>query len=277
MAKSFRTIGRHLGKMRIFLLIALLSFLVGAVEGFIFHARLSQSMASQQGQLSMIRLSRENEVLPGSELFPEKKGPYIPSGLSAEEYSKIKKDDSDRVKTLNLGAWGPRFKRSDVPDGDWMVIPSLWTRGFNAQPQGAATGRLPSTYEGSEGRIALAATFLRNWFPALLLSFIFIDTLATAVAMSRIANLTSRQTLMTILKVPSLKGSLPVHLSSILKAGALKLTAMALVAPVMVNVLDSANRRRLWSNRRTIGLGAGLSLGSLSLWAFVLRLKTFLG
>ena len=57
-----------------------------------------------------------------------KKG-YVPSGLSREEYAAIRKKEADKEKKMNYGAWGPRFFRTDRPDGDWMVMPNLWTFG----------------------------------------------------------------------------------------------------------------------------------------------------
>jgi hypothetical protein len=259
--------------MRSFQTIALLFFVVTATEGFSSQVRVAQCATSQSSCLAAMMISSSGkEVQPGSDLFPGK-SPYVPGGLSAEEYSKLKKDEANQLKKMNFGAWGPRFKRTDAPDGDWMVMTNLWTNGFNSQREGVATGKSSSTYGGSESPIVLAARFLRSKFPALLLSFIFFDTLTTAIAMSRTANLTARQAILTILKVPSLK-ALSLHLSSILKMQTLKLAAVTLLAPAMGNILEIVSRRRLWSTRRTIGVCTSLSLGTLSLWAVVLRLAT---
>ena len=245
--------------------IAFCLFFVAVVEGFAGQTWLTRCANPMEVRLAAI-WSRGSKLQQSSELV-NGRGPYVPSGLSTEEYAKIKKKEADRLKKLNYGAWGPRFKRSDVPDGDWMVMPSLWTNGFNAQPRGSSL----STNEGISSYIALAATVLRNMLPALLLSLIFIETMTTAFAMSRSSNLTARQALLTVLKVPSLT-QLSLHFSSILKKASLKLAAIALVAPVMGSVLERVNRKRLWSNRKTIGVCVGVSLGSLSLWVLILRL-----
>lgn len=254
--------------------IGLFFFVVASAEGFVGQKRLAKCAKPNRSSLAAIRASGK-DVQPGTELFPGK-GPYVPAGISAEEYSKMKKDEADRLKKMNFGAWGPRFKRTDTPDGDWMVLSSLWTKGYNPQLQGVATGKSSSTYDGSESPIVRAFGFLRNKFPAFLLSFILLDTLTTAFAMYRTANLTARQAVLIMLKVPSIKALSLQLSSSILKTQIPKLAAVMLLTPAMGNLLDCVNRRRLWSNSRTIGVCAGVSFVSVALWAFVLRFVTAL-
>lgn len=84
---------------------------------------------------TLLKANRKiNGVIPGSELFPEAGSSYIPSGLSAKEWEDIKRKEQKQMKNKDLGAWGPRFAKSEVPTGDWMVTPNLWTRGFSTQP-----------------------------------------------------------------------------------------------------------------------------------------------
>jgi hypothetical protein len=82
-------------------------------------------------------------------------GNYVPSGLSAEEYEKLKQAEEAHQKSMNYGLWGPRFQPSEVPDGDWMVMPHLWTRG--AVDVEASKGR------GMEEEQTL--TFLQHYAP----------------------------------------------------------------------------------------------------------------
>jgi hypothetical protein len=69
---------------------------------------------------------------PGSELFPAAGSSYIPSGLTEKEWNEIKRKERKELEKKDFGAWGPRCAKSDRPEGDWMVMPSLWTRGFNS-------------------------------------------------------------------------------------------------------------------------------------------------
>lgn len=66
-----------------------------------------------------------DSFLPG---FPWN-GPYIPDGLSKEEYQRLKQEESERVSRMNYGAWGPRFRRTSTPEGDWMLDRQLWITG----------------------------------------------------------------------------------------------------------------------------------------------------
>ena len=74
---------------------------------------------------------------PGSELFPTAGSSYVPSGLTEKEWNEIKRKERQELEKKEFGAWGPRFARSERPDGDWMITPNLWTRGFNANNNGA--------------------------------------------------------------------------------------------------------------------------------------------
>jgi hypothetical protein len=56
--------------------------------------------------------------------------------LTEKEWNEIKRKERKELEKKDFGAWGPRFARSDRPDGDWMVVPSLWTRGFNSNSIG---------------------------------------------------------------------------------------------------------------------------------------------
>ena len=57
--------------------------------------------------------------------------PYIPDGLTEEQYRSIKQNEIAQKRSMNLGAWGPRFKRMNSdPDNNWFNLPSLWTNGY---------------------------------------------------------------------------------------------------------------------------------------------------
>jgi hypothetical protein len=239
------------------------------VEGFSSVAgmriRIEQHRSSTS--LNVERLNVRSES-PGSELFPGK-GPYVPSGLSAEQYSKIKKDEEEKMKRMNFAAWGPRFKRSEVPAGDWMVMPYLWTNGFNApRPRGH------SDYFSEKTTIppivSRTAFFVREKIRALLLAFILLDTLTTAFAMCKSPNLTAKQAAILILRAqPFANGLARIPPIKIMAA---KLLVAASLIPVMEWVLETINRRWLWSTRRTICTSMVASSVSLVGLAIVARL-----
>ncbi|KAK1736483.1 hypothetical protein QTG54_013083 [Skeletonema marinoi] len=67
---------------------------------------------------------------------------YVPDGLSEVEYTKIKLEEYRKQQKMQYGAWGPRFKQVDGdPDNNWFNLPSLWTTGFNSNPNALSSSR----------------------------------------------------------------------------------------------------------------------------------------
>ena len=222
--------------------------------------------------LSAASKSSGNEIRPdGSDLFTGGR-PYVPDGLTENEYSKIKQKEIERLKKMNYGAWGPRFKRTGVPDGDWMVMPSLWTNGFNAQPRGAAASRQQrlSVLRAPVLVAARVTALFRKSLPAFLLSFILIDTFTTAMSLYAEANLTTHRTLMILLKIPAMKAQNWISDPVTRIRTTQKLATILLAAPVMSGVLERLNRRRLWSNRRSLATAAALALSVITIWTSML-------
>lgn len=252
--------------------ITLLLFVV-STNGFTNDNKIENHSKLAKFTLSAIRVNGKNEK-PGSELFPGK-GPYIPSGLSQEQYIKLKRDESEQMKQMNFGAWGPRFKRTETPNGDWMVMPSLWTNGFNAQTP--TTGVNKAFDAGSQKRtpLVLATSFLRKKFASFLLGYIILYTCTTAISLYKIVDLTTKHAILTILRVPLLNVS-SILTISFLKTISLKFAAVALLSPITTQTLEAFNRQRLWSNRKAIFVCSAASLGLLSLWALLLRLAMLL-
>ena len=55
---------------------------------------------------------------------------YVPDGLSVEEYAETKLREEDYKKSLDLGAWGPRFKRTAAPGAFGKAwVASFWMGG----------------------------------------------------------------------------------------------------------------------------------------------------
>ena len=66
---------------------------------------------------------RQQRQQPGSELFPTKGSSYVPLGLTADEYAKIKRKEKEELAKMNFGMFGPRFAPSSTPGGDWFLTP----------------------------------------------------------------------------------------------------------------------------------------------------------
>jgi hypothetical protein len=60
---------------------------------------------------------------------------YVPDGLSVEEYAETKLREEDYKKSLDLGAWGPRFKRTAAPGAFGKAwVASFWMGGKPPPP-----------------------------------------------------------------------------------------------------------------------------------------------
>lgn len=257
------------------------SFCFSALFHALFLVTGVQSLSSKYGYRPSLKLSSQSPVAlngkskdSGSELFRGKR-PYVPSELSAEEYQKIKKKEADEQKSMNFGAWGPRFKRTDTPDGEWMIMPTLWTNGVNARAR--PTQPFAEDTNASFGKRLMAgfASVVKHNASAFIMGYIIVDVLATALAMLRATELSMRQAVWMILKVALFKRK-SFYVTTFMKAQAVKMTLAAAMTPAMNIVLERMNRRKLWTKRRTVLSMAVACAGGLVLWAALLRLASML-
>jgi len=171
--------------------------------------------------------------------------PYTPSGLSPEEYAKIKQSESDELSKKNFGAWGPRFKRSSRPDGDWMVMSNLWTRGFDSNASALNGG--DADVSGAGGKVS---RLIRVFGPAFLLSYLVVTAFSTCVGLTKAAVSGSSEA-----KSISALFQLAVRLISmkeaVFKDFVLQGLMGAVLARPLINFCGYMNRKRLWSPRRT--------------------------
>mmetsp|Transcript_339 Transcript_339/g.573 ORF Transcript_339/g.573 Transcript_339/m.573 type:complete len:319 (+) Transcript_339:59-1015(+) len=122
----------------------------------------SSLMARRNNKINKTNNRLKNDSSPGSELFPAAGSSYIPSGLTEKEWNEIKQKERKDIEKKDFGAWGPRFARSDRPDGDWMVMPSLWTRGFNSNSFGNGVQQ-QSTARGSTSSSSTTSSTTGKW------------------------------------------------------------------------------------------------------------------
>ena len=216
----------------------------------------------------------QQQKIPGSGLFPNK-GPYIPSGLGADEYRAIKEQEQDDLRSKNFGAWGPRFRQTDRPDGDWMVLPKLWTNGSVIQ------SRKLKSVDGSKGAPSLLMSKVRNlraWATAngeaLLLAFVFWDTLFVAMRLCSLymeQQLPLRKAAGIILRFDLLQRSRSILRWHVTKRAVAALLIQSIGSLAMCSkindLLEFVNRRKLWSRRRTVETALASSIGALFLLA----------
>lgn len=233
-------------------------------EAFTATGAVRTSACRDLSRLSGIRFRGETEK-PGSDLFPSE-GSYVPSGLSREQYNKLKKKEADDLRKMDFASWGPRFKRDSRPDGDWMVMPSLWTNGFNAQPD-LANGQALNSF----GPIQQIATILRSNFPGFVMGYLLLHSILAALALYRTTSLTFTRAAMIAIRGSTLN-SVPLSISSLLKIQGLRSAFGVLMLPVMNRIVEVANRRHLWSRRKVVWSSILSSTGVLTLWTAALVL-----
>ncbi|CAB9528446.1 expressed unknown protein [Seminavis robusta] len=186
--------------------------------------------------------------------------PYVPSGMSPEQYAQIKKTEAAKAASMDFGAWGPRFKQTAAPGGDWMVNTNLWVKGFQQQRDVALL---------SQDDVERQETRQRQWnavkstLPSLFLAYLMVDILLISLASVR----STQQVVWSVLLAQ--QGILQAarqHTTVVfgkLHVLVLKLSLTAVATPFLHKYRDIANRRWLWSPRKIVAtplLAAGAML-----------------
>mmetsp|Transcript_28880 Transcript_28880/g.83825 ORF Transcript_28880/g.83825 Transcript_28880/m.83825 type:complete len:273 (+) Transcript_28880:146-964(+) len=195
--------------------------------------------------------------------------PYVPSGMTAAEFAAIKKRESDEQKSLNFGAFGPRWSRQSRPDGDWMLMRSLWTRGFDSNAP-SVDGSGGSTV-GGDSVGALLGRLSRN-VPVLFVTYLIAVAVITCVqcelggaaGLSLSLSLSLRSAMGRVSKVAISVASLRTE--SVVRRLTLPIASLLLIRPVS-GILGALNRKRLWSKRRSLCIIAASALSIIYIWA----------
>lgn len=176
--------------------------------------------------------------------------PYVPSGMSPEEYQKIKRNEALKQQKMDYGAWGPRFKRSDAPEGDWMVNTNLWIRGFQQQPGVGAVPLSPEETQQQETRRKQLGR-ARGAVVSFLLAYAVMDIGLLFVSSIRSAS-TTRKLLSALVLRQGILSALRQHLFAIAFVSKLQLLKLGLASslvPLVTKYRENAYRK-LWSKRR---------------------------
>lgn len=188
---------------------------------------------------------------------------YVPDGLTPEQYAKIKKEELDKKKKMDYGAWGPRFSKSGRPDGDWMVIPSLWTSGFASNSNYSNRPTLGnSNMNGSKTNSSLGklAHGFRKMLPVYIYNFSLIEMVATTIHV--VSNKKIAISLLSVI-VNRIRWQAKINFPTSISVNMIKFTigksilALFLVKPCSM-IIEKCNRNRslLWSPRRTMIYGS---------------------
>jgi hypothetical protein len=230
--------------------------------GFLLVATAVVSFTTVPGGQRLQNKASRSELSSGKE-------PYIPSGLSAAEYKAIKDEEKAKLAKMNFGAWGPRFKRSGVPTGDWMVVPSLWTNGVDLR----ARPRIRGSINSVDSAMSRLRTFGEQDGPGFFMAYIVMDMFGTAVSLCRATQLTLEQVIGIVAKL-TLMNRRSLLEPLIWKMLGVKLIGASIFTPLVNAYLERVNRRKLWSKRRTILVTTSAGTGLLMLLGGILTLAS---
>jgi hypothetical protein len=202
-------------------------------------------------------------------LFDSNKTSYVPDGLSEDEYQKIKQKEADELASKNFGAWGPRFKRTATPDGDWLLMRNLWTSGFNANE--SMNGSSGSVSRRGASRVA---AFVRRYGPAFILGYSLVETVVSAVLVARASQLTIKSALKIAFRVTT--WSAIQRWDFVGRANLAKCAVACVLTWPASTYIEQMNRKRLWSPQRTLTTSLAVLLGFLNIWSIVVtKVKPF--
>jgi hypothetical protein len=219
-----------------------------------------------------------NSNVPGYDFFRADGKSYVPSGISREEYAKLRKGEIEKEMKMNYGAWGPRFKRTSVPDGDWMMMPNLWTAGRVNRPEGRC--RSSSEIDDIDGprlKIALQKLyrFLQNNATAFILAYTLIHCIEIGFLIWgwKAEHMSPRKVLRIILR--SVLFQRKVMETTVVKLAAARLAIAMALTPILNGRLEYLNRRYLWSKKRSLTTVIAASTLLMALWCGVLQFISF--
>ena len=197
-----------------------------------------------------------------NQVFGKPSQSYVPDGMDATEYQRLRQAEAAEAARKNYGAWGPRFRQDQRPDGDWLLLPQLWTSGV---PDNANTSSNSGYTPNSTSRWYP----LRRWLPAVVLAWILVDVMLTAVQLSFVASqLTVRQALWKALKL-IIRGKQYLW-QTYWKIMAAKITATAALTVPTQRLLDKWAQQTQYSRLRMITMSTLGSLVGLAGYALLL-------
>lgn len=179
--------------------------------------------------------------------------PYVPSGMSPEQYKQIKDDEATKMQRMDFGAWGPRFRQTDTPVGDWMVQTNLWVKGFQAggPRSSAALSKEEVARQATRQELFVTA---RNAVVSFLLAYAVLDILLFSFASIRSAS-TSKRLFLSILTRQGILHSMRQHFLATVLFGKLQFLKVALASSTVSLVTEYRENsyRKLWPKRRIFG------------------------
>jgi hypothetical protein len=214
---------------------------------------------------------KEPNISPGYQFF-QGDGSYVPSGMSREDYTKLRKDEIEKEGRMNYGAWGPRFKRTGIPEGDWMIMPNLWTAGRvdrSSSRSGNNNEMVETPSRPIRALFRVFKTYSATWF----LVYLLLGCLQIGFCLWKFREEHMNPYAIFLLEAILLRKQLSRLM--MIKVETIKLLLSLSLAPFVNNAVERLNRRFLWSKRRISLTTLVFTVGLVGLWWLLLQLATF--
>lgn len=267
-------------------LLLISALLISKVElSLAFSTSQSNALSPNRNPSSTLRLPTDLNAAnyrstvaqtPGAELFNNGSS-YVPSGLTKEQYEEIKKKEKQDTSKKDFASWGPRFNKSEKPSGDWMVVPSLWTGGFEVKNPSKSASSAKNVRQKQPIELSFALK-LRKVLPVYALASLLIEIILSATFFFH------KSEVISVIEIGMLKlkrgnDALIMSTSLLSKVTATKLVLATVLVKPLNALVDSCskNTRMLWSPRRTMVTTAVVSMVMLSIWsALVVGVKALI-
>jgi hypothetical protein len=190
--------------------------------------------------------------------------PYVPDGLNEKEWTAIKRREAGELRRKDLGAYGPRWSRQNRPfDGDWMLTPSLWVRGFENSDPGVS-----GTHIDGGALFRQFFLMLRTYAPSLCATYLIVVAASTCIRLTQMATgeglgLGLRSTAGVASRMAASVASLRTQ--SVASSASLMASLIFGIRPINA-LLDLLNRKKLWSKERSAVLVAASTVLIVSIW-----------
>ena len=218
-----------------------------------------------------------NNNVPGYGFFQGDGTGYVPSGLSKEEYNKLRQNEAKAESQKNYGAWGPSWAQSNkAPDGDWMVQKTLWTNGFGvgSSDYSSANGSSSSINNNKIRRTVYNTfRFLKANLGGFMLGYLLVDTLTSCYFLWKVHQLTIRGIIFRILNTVVWNYFHPNNhqRNPILLVYIVKVAVATVLTPFMNWWFERCNRRLLWTKTKTATVTLVVDITLLVVWATILK------
>ena len=210
--------------------------------------------------------------------------PYVPDGLTDNEYAVIKKREAEEQREKNFAAFGPRWSRQTRPDGDWMLMRSLWTSGFDSNAPAINSGDSKNIDDNSSV-LGQLSRLLRQNAPIFFVSYAIVVAAITCIRLATQSEiikgigggaglvLSLRSALVSASRMAANTASFRTQ--SIIQRVILPCASVLLLLPTNA-LIEYLNRKLLWSKRRSLGIIAATSLSIVFVCAGALAVKASL-